>query len=93
MERRGVEIRGIVQGVGFRPFVCSVAARHGLTGFVRNRTGVVAIEGTRTKRRRGTGLIRNGRTSAPAWKPAPFGGGTVLPHRSPGPPGRRPAPG
>jgi len=44
MERRGIEVRGIVQGVGFRPFVYTLAARHRLTGFVRNRTGVVAIE-------------------------------------------------
>jgi hydrogenase maturation protein HypF len=44
MERRAIEVRGIVQGVGFRPFVYALAARHRLGGFVRNRAGTVAIE-------------------------------------------------
>jgi hydrogenase maturation protein HypF len=44
MERWAIEIQGIVQGVGFRPFVHGLAARHGLGGFVRNRTGTVLIE-------------------------------------------------
>ncbi len=44
MERRRIAIRGIVQGVGFRPFVHGLAARHGLGGFVRNETGGVSIE-------------------------------------------------
>jgi hydrogenase maturation protein HypF len=44
MQRRAIEVRGIVQGVGFRPFVYGLAARHGLTGFVRNQTGRVVIE-------------------------------------------------
>ena len=37
-------VRGIVQGVGFRPFVYGLAARSGLTGFVRNDTDGVVIE-------------------------------------------------
>jgi hydrogenase maturation protein HypF len=44
IERRAVEVRGIVQGVGFRPFVYSLATRHGLAGFVRNHAGRVSIE-------------------------------------------------
>lgn len=36
-------IRGLVQGVGFRPFVCRLAARHGLSGTVENRTGGVSV--------------------------------------------------
>jgi hydrogenase maturation protein HypF len=36
-------IRGVVQGVGFRPFVHRVALRHGITGWVRNEAGVVRI--------------------------------------------------
>jgi len=32
-----VKITGIVQGVGFRPFVYRTAVAHGLTGYVRNR--------------------------------------------------------
>lgn len=43
-ERRGISVRGIVQGVGFRPFIYSLAKRHGLTGFVRNDADGVHIE-------------------------------------------------
>lgn len=43
-ERRAFEVRGIVQGVGFRPFVHSLACRHDLAGFVQNRFGGVHIE-------------------------------------------------
>lgn len=34
-------VKGIVQGVGFRPFVYRTATRHGLVGFVRNRADAV----------------------------------------------------
>jgi hydrogenase maturation protein HypF len=44
MERRTIIVRGIVQGVGFRPFVYELAVRWGLRGFVRNEGGVVRIE-------------------------------------------------
>ncbi len=44
MERRAITVRGVVQGVGFRPFVYSLAARHRLPGFVKNQTGAVLIE-------------------------------------------------
>jgi hydrogenase maturation protein HypF len=44
MQRRMIEVRGIVQGVGFRPFVYGLAVRHQLTGFVRNQAGRVVIE-------------------------------------------------
>ena len=37
-------VRGIVQGVGFRPFIYSLATRHNLTGWVRNTSGGVEIE-------------------------------------------------
>ena len=35
--RLKVNVTGIVQGVGFRPFVYRIAVRHGLAGYVRNR--------------------------------------------------------
>lgn len=40
-------ITGLVQGVGFRPFVHRLAVRHGLAGWVRNTSGrvVVHVEG------------------------------------------------
>lgn len=40
---RVLEVRGIVQGVGFRPFVWRLAERHGLSGWVRNAGGTVEI--------------------------------------------------
>lgn len=49
--RREVLVRGIVQGVGFRPFVYRLAAEEGLAGSIGNDTdGVtVAIEGPRAR--------------------------------------------
>jgi hydrogenase maturation protein HypF len=44
MERRAITIEGIVQGVGFRPFVHALATRLALRGFVCNRSGNVSIE-------------------------------------------------
>jgi len=43
-ERREVRVRGIVQGVGFRPFVYALARKHGLSGTVRNDAEGVRIE-------------------------------------------------
>ena len=40
---RAVEVRGVVQGVGFRPFVWRLADRHNVSGWVRNHSGVVEI--------------------------------------------------
>ncbi len=42
--RRRLLVGGIVQGVGFRPFVHGLARRHALAGSVRNVAGGVAIE-------------------------------------------------
>jgi hydrogenase maturation protein HypF len=44
MQRRRLVVRGVVQGVGFRPFVAGLARRLGLAGFVRNESGAVVIE-------------------------------------------------
>lgn len=44
LERYRLTVSGVVQGVGFRPFVYGLAARHGLTGFVGNHSGGVFIE-------------------------------------------------
>ena len=43
-ERRRVRVQGVVQGVGFRPFVYGLARRHGLSGYVLNDGGGVLIE-------------------------------------------------
>ncbi|HEY3742029.1 MAG TPA: acylphosphatase, partial [Bryobacteraceae bacterium] len=42
--RRRIRVTGIVQGVGFRPFVYAAAVRRKLTGFVENDSQGVAIE-------------------------------------------------
>lgn len=42
--RRVIEVRGIVQGVGFRPLVYALACELRLSGFVRNVDGRVRIE-------------------------------------------------
>ncbi len=39
-----IEVRGVVQGVGFRPFVYRLAHAHHLHGWVRNTSGAVRIE-------------------------------------------------
>ena len=39
-----LEIEGIVQGVGFRPFIYRLAGRHGVGGWVRNTPGGVLLE-------------------------------------------------
>src|SRR6266566_7624604 len=44
LERRRIIVQGIVQGVGFRPFVYSQAVRRGLAGFVLNDSRGVTIE-------------------------------------------------
>ncbi len=41
--RREFHIDGIVQGVGFRPFVYGLALRHGLIGYVLNDANGVTI--------------------------------------------------
>ncbi|MDR3736910.1 MAG: carbamoyltransferase HypF [Acidobacteriaceae bacterium] len=42
--RRGIAVRGVVQGVGFRPFVYRLATEEGLAGFIGNDTDGVSIE-------------------------------------------------
>jgi len=42
--RRQIEVSGIVQGVGFRPFVFRLAKNQRLTGTIRNASGGVTIE-------------------------------------------------
>ena len=42
--RRKAVVRGVVQGVGFRPFVYRVAHEEGLAGFIGNDTDGVTIE-------------------------------------------------
>ena len=42
--RRKFRVHGVVQGVGFRPFVWTLATRLALSGTVRNTSGAVVIE-------------------------------------------------
>lgn len=39
-----VDVRGVVQGVGFRPFIVGLATTHGLSGHVENNPSGVALE-------------------------------------------------
>ncbi|MFO7604705.1 MAG: acylphosphatase, partial [Desulfurivibrionaceae bacterium] len=43
-QRRRIVVNGIVQGVGFRPFVYNLARRYGLVGTVSNTSAGVEIE-------------------------------------------------
>jgi len=43
-QRRLIKVNGIVQGVGFRPFVYNLALKHKLVGFVSNTSAGVHIE-------------------------------------------------
>jgi hydrogenase maturation protein HypF len=65
LETRRYQIRGIVQGVGFRPFVFRTAERHALGGWIRNDSDGVVIE---VQGRPGTleEFIVEVRTQAPA---------------------------
>ncbi len=44
MERWRLIITGLVQGVGFRPFLYNLAQKHGLRGWVRNNSAGVEVE-------------------------------------------------
>jgi hydrogenase maturation protein HypF len=45
-----ITITGLVQGVGFRPFVFRIAVKHNLTGWVQNTNESVIIQATGTAR-------------------------------------------
>lgn len=44
VQRWAIVVRGVVQGVGFRPFVYNVARARGLVGWVQNQADTVRIE-------------------------------------------------
>ncbi len=44
LRREAITVRGVVQGVGFRPFVYRLATEEGLAGFIGNDTGGVTLE-------------------------------------------------
>jgi len=39
-----IHITGIVQGVGFRPFIYNLALKHNLSGWVKNTSSGLEIE-------------------------------------------------
>ena len=43
-QARRLHVTGVVQGVGFRPFVHRLAVRYGLAGWARNESGEVFVE-------------------------------------------------
>jgi len=44
LEKAHIKIRGIVQGVGFRPFVHKLVSRLGLRGYIKNTSSGVELE-------------------------------------------------
>ena len=44
MIRARIEVCGVIQGVGFRPFIYRLANEQGLTGYVANTAAGVTIE-------------------------------------------------
>jgi acylphosphatase len=42
--RIAITVEGVVQGVGFRPFIVGLAERLDLGDYVENRTGIVTIQ-------------------------------------------------
>ena len=60
-EARRYHVTGVVQGVGFRPFVHRLALRHGLGGWIRNASGEVeiAVEGAPEELRAFESAIRD----------------------------------
>jgi hydrogenase maturation protein HypF len=44
IQRASISVKGVVQGVGFRPFVYRLVIKHNLHGWVRNTSGKVEIE-------------------------------------------------
>ena len=59
-----IHINGIVQGVGFRPFVFNLAMEHGIKGWVRNTSAGVDIEAEATQEQL-TAFIQDLETKAP----------------------------
>lgn len=61
IEEVSVRIGGVVQGVGFRPYVARLAAQYGICGYVRNETGDVFVlaQGTPEKVRAFLGAIES----------------------------------
>lgn len=43
-----ITVTGVVQGVGFRPFVFRAAAETGISGYVKNSGGIVRIKASGT---------------------------------------------
>ena len=43
MSNYKITVTGLVQGIGYRPFVCKLANEYGLSGSVKNTDGIVTI--------------------------------------------------
>ncbi|MGH2443922.1 MAG: acylphosphatase, partial [Chloroflexota bacterium] len=84
-ERRSISVHGIVQGVGFRPFVYSLARREELVGWVRNDADGVymEVEGSPGALKRLTSALQHespplARVDSINWEPMPLGGERVF---------------
>ena len=71
MRAVNLELKGILQGVGFRPFVCNLARKHGIRGWVRNN-GAGAQDLAEAEDRLLDRFVHELQISAfppPAWRP------------------------
>ena len=68
VERRRYRVTGIVQGVGFRPFVYGLAGRYGLGGFVLNDGAGVVVEAEGDARSRSTPSRRRSSARPRLWR-------------------------
>ena len=60
-----ITVKGVVQGVGFRPFVYRLARKMGLSGDVRNSGGIVRIRLTDTDEETAKKFVSRLRTDKP----------------------------
>ena len=68
LEREKIAVHGIVQGVGFRPFIHKLVQEYGLRGFIKNTSSGVELEleGERETLERFTACISAGEGAAAA---------------------------
>ncbi|MCQ8893590.1 MAG: carbamoyltransferase HypF [Methanolinea sp.] len=91
MRRSGrIKIRGIVQGVGFRPFVYAAAKRLDIVGFVKNRGSEVEVQAAGERFEEFLSLVSRGPPLARIDRvevlpdPGPFPGDFVIAESDPG---------
>lgn len=65
LQRKRIKVTGVVQGVGFRPTVYRLAKKYCISGFVKNVSGSVVLEGQGEKEQLTAFIKAIGRTKKP----------------------------